>query len=93
MRALGAKVINTPTELGMEGAIKKTEELLAEIPECILLQVNFKTSANPETYYERLGPELYEALDGEIDIFVAGAGYRRNIYGYCPLFKRTKSTN
>lgn len=73
MRALGAKVINTPTELGMEGAIKKTEELLAEIPEAYY-PGQFQNSANPDTYYVSLGPELYEALDGQIDIFVAGAG-------------------
>ena len=73
MRALGAKVINTPTELGMEGAINKTAELLAEIPGAYS-PGQFQNFSNPETYYETLGPELYEALDGEIDIFVAGAG-------------------
>jgi len=73
MRALGAEVINTPTELGMEGAIQKAKELLVEIPDSFY-PGQFHNPSNPAAYYESLGPELYEALDGKIDIFVAGAG-------------------
>lgn len=73
MRALGAKVINTPTELGMEGAIQKAKELLADIPGSFY-PGQFQNPSNPATYYDSIGPELYEALDGKIDIFVAGAG-------------------
>ncbi|CAM4252860.1 PLP-dependent cysteine synthase family protein [Lederbergia lenta] len=73
MRALGAKVINTPTQLGMEGAIQKAKELIKCMPDAFY-PGQFQNKDNPETYYESLGPELYESLDGEIDIFVAGAG-------------------
>ncbi|UQW98011.1 cysteine synthase family protein [Rummeliibacillus sp. G93] len=73
MKALGAKVVNTPTELGMEGAIKKAEELLQTIPNSYY-PGQFRNEWNPATYYETLGPELVEAMDGQIDIFVAGVG-------------------
>ncbi|MBS4210785.1 cysteine synthase family protein [Bacillus sp. FJAT-50079] len=73
MRALGAKVVNTPTELGMEGAIQKAKELLSSIPGAYY-PGQFQNADNPATYYKSLGPELFEALDGKIDIFVAGAG-------------------
>ncbi|MBA4537885.1 cysteine synthase family protein [Bacillus aquiflavi] len=73
MRALGAKVVNTRTELGMEGAIKKAEALVEEIAGAFY-PGQFHNHSNPKTYYESLGPELYEALEGKIDIFVAGAG-------------------
>ncbi|MFP7494879.1 cysteine synthase family protein [Terribacillus saccharophilus] len=73
MRALGAKVINTPTSEGMTGAINKAAELLDEIPGSYCPQ-QFANPANPETYYKTLGPEIWRDLEGKIDIFVAGGG-------------------
>ncbi|PAD35083.1 PLP-dependent cysteine synthase family protein [Terribacillus saccharophilus] len=73
MRALGAKVINTPTSDGMTGAIKKAKELLDEIPDSYCPQ-QFANPANPETYYKTLGPEIWRDLEGNVDIFVAGGG-------------------
>lgn len=73
MRALGAQVVNTPTADGMRGAIHKAEQLCEEIPGACSLQ-QFNNQANPDTYYETLGPEIYTDLNGEIDIFIAGAG-------------------
>ncbi|EIT85276.1 O-acetylserine lyase [Fictibacillus macauensis ZFHKF-1] len=73
MRALGAKIINTPTEAGMKGAIEKTEALLEEIPRSYT-PAQFSNAANPLTYYKTLGPEIWKELDGHVDIFVAGAG-------------------
>ncbi|PYZ97783.1 cysteine synthase [Alteribacter lacisalsi] len=73
MRALGATVINTPTEKGMKGAIARTGELLKEIPDSYS-PAQFNNEANPNTYYKSLGPELVADLNGKIDVFVAGAG-------------------
>lgn len=73
MKALGAKIVNTPTEDGMTGAIKKANELSKEIPNSFVPS-QFSNEANPRTYYKTLGPELVEQLDGKIDVFVAGAG-------------------
>lgn len=73
MRALGAEVVNTPTALGMEGAIAEAKQLTAETPNAYF-PGQFENPSNPETYYKTLGPEIWEALDGHIDVFVAGAG-------------------
>lgn len=73
MRALGATVVNTPTNDGMTGAIAKAKELLNEIPNSYCPQ-QFANPANPETYFETLGPEIWDALDGQVNVFVAGAG-------------------
>ena len=73
MRALGATIINTSREDGMLGAINKAKELLNEIPNSISLQ-QFENDANPKAHYETTGPEIYDALEGEIDYFLAGAG-------------------
>ncbi|MCS0670312.1 PLP-dependent cysteine synthase family protein [Cytobacillus firmus] len=86
MKALGAEVINTPTEEGMEGAIRKTHELLQEIPNSYSPQ-QFSNENNPQTYYETLGPEIFQALDGKIDIFAAGAGTGGTFMGCARYFK------
>ncbi|MBE4908069.1 cysteine synthase family protein [Bacillus luteolus] len=73
MKALGATIVHTPTEAGMKGAIEKAKQLLDEIPNSYCPQ-QFGNPANPETYYKTLGPEMWNQLDAQIDIFVAGAG-------------------
>lgn len=86
MRALGAKVINTPTSEGIKGAIKKAQELLLEIPDSYCPQ-QFANPANPLTYYKTLGPELWEQLQGHIDVFVAGAGTGGTFMGTAQYLK------
>ncbi|GGK21834.1 cysteine synthase [Caldalkalibacillus thermarum] len=73
MRALGAKVINTPTEEGMRGAIKKAKQLEQEIENAFCPQ-QFANPANPLAHYQTTGPEIWEQMDGQVHVFVAGAG-------------------
>ncbi len=73
MKALGAEIINTPREQGMLGAIEKSQELLNTIPDSISLK-QFENPANPMIHYLATGPEIYAAMEGDIDYFVAGAG-------------------
>ena len=73
MRALGAEIVNTPREGGMLGAVAKAEEIKAQIPNSVSLG-QFKNMSNPLAHYETTGKEIYEALDGNIDYIVAGAG-------------------
>lgn len=73
MKALGAQIVNTPTDEGMRGAIKKAKELNTEILNSYCPQ-QFGNPANPETYYKTLGPEIWRQMDGQVDVFAAGAG-------------------
>lgn len=73
MKALGAEIVNTPREKGMLGAVEKARELLASIDNSISME-QFENDANPKAHYETTGPEIYEALEGQIHYFVAGAG-------------------
>jgi len=91
MKALGAKIVHTPTEQGMKGAIAKAEQLLKEIPGSYCPQ-QFGNPANPETYYKTLGPELWDQMDGQIDIFVAGAGTGGTFMGTARYLKDQKNT-
>lgn len=73
MRALGAEVVNTSTELGMTGAIQRAQELAEAIPGAFVPQ-QFANPANPAAHYATTGPELWEQMAGRVDIFVAGVG-------------------
>lgn len=73
MRAFGAKIVNTPREKGMLGAVEKADELLKTIENSISLR-QFENDSNPLAHYETTGPEIYKDLDGKIDYLVAGAG-------------------
>ena len=57
----------------MQGAIRRTEQLLQEIPNSFSPQ-QFNNPANPTTYYDTLAPEIWTDLHGKVDVFVAGAG-------------------
>lgn len=86
MRALGAEIINTDTVLGMKGAIDKARELATEMPNAFLPS-QFSNPMNPATYTKTLGPELWRDLDGQIDIFVAGAGSGGTFMGTAMFLK------
>ncbi|WP_164669627.1 PLP-dependent cysteine synthase family protein [Virgibacillus doumboii] len=73
MKALGATIVHTPSDEGMRGAIEKTRQLLEEITNSFSPQ-QFANPANPATYYKTLAPELWNDLNGKIDVFAAGAG-------------------
>ncbi|MBQ3678583.1 MAG: cysteine synthase family protein [Succinivibrio sp.] len=73
MKALGAEIISSPREEGMLGASRRAEELRSQIPDSVTLN-QFGNMSNPLAHYETTGPEIYRALDGQIDYVVAGAG-------------------
>ena len=91
MRALGAEIVNTDTALGMQGAIKKAAELVAETPNAFSPS-QFSNPTNPATYTKTLGPELWRDLNGEIDIFVAGAGSGGTFMGTSTYLKKQKES-
>ncbi len=91
LKAYGAKVVLTPGSLGMKGAINKANELAEEIPNAFMPS-QFDNMANPNVHYLTTGPEIYEQLDGKIDIFVAGVGTGGTISGVGKYLKE-KNTN
>lgn len=73
MKAYGAEVVLTEGSKGMAGAIEKAEELANTIDNSII-PGQFTNPANPAAHEETTGPEIWEATNGRIDIFVAGVG-------------------
>ena len=85
MQALGAQLIVTPTEEGIEGAVKKAKELSEQIPNSFMAK-QFDNPANLAAH-KQTGKEIYEALDGQIDVLVAGAGSGGTLIGIASYLK------
>ncbi|MBP1931182.1 cysteine synthase A [Ammoniphilus resinae] len=85
MRALGAEVVNTPTEKGIKGAIEKAKELEKELGAYCPQQ--FANPANPMAHYKTTGPEIWQQMDGNVDVFVAGAGSGGTFMGVAKYLK------
>lgn len=89
MKAYGAQLIETPGSEGMNGAIKRANELLKEIPQSFIAG-QFDNPANPKAHFETTGPEIYDDLDGAVDYFVAGVGTGGTITGVGEFLKKNK---
>ena len=85
IRALGAELILTPSDDGIEGAIAKANELAGSISDSFVSN-QFDNISNV-TAHTKTGEEIYTALDGNIDILVAGAGSGGTITGIASYLK------
>jgi len=92
LKAFGAELRLTPGEKGMPGAIKAAEDIALENPEYFLPQ-QFKNPANPEIHFKTTGPEIYNDLDGKVDVFVGGVGTGGTITGVTRYLKKEKGLN
>lgn len=89
LKALGAELVLTPGSEGMNGAIRRAEELKAEHPGSFI-PMQFDNPANPEMHYRTTGQEIWRDTDGEVDIFVAGVGTGGTLTGTARALKEHK---
>ncbi len=87
LEALGAKIVLTPGAEGMNGSIRKAEELAAQNPGSLIMG-QFENPANPAAHEATTGVEIWEDTDGKVDIFVAGVGTGGTVSGTGRRLKR-----
>lgn len=93
LRAYGAELVLTPGAEGMNGAVKKAEEILQENSGFFMAE-QFKNLANVKIHRETTGPEIVEAVNsigGSLDAFIAGIGTGGTITGAGEVLKEAFS--
>ncbi len=85
----GAQLVLTPGAEGMNGAIKKAEQLVAENPD-YFMPMQFKNPANPEIHRLTTADEIWRDTGGKVDIVVAGVGTGGTIIGIAEVLKKRK---
>jgi cysteine synthase A len=86
MCALGAEVTRTPDSEGMQGAIKRAQELASRDPNAFMA-AQFENPANPDYHYETTAWEVYEQMEGNIDAVVIGSGTAGTFTGVARYLK------
>ncbi|MDR3424094.1 MAG: cysteine synthase A [Alphaproteobacteria bacterium] len=86
---LGAKIVLTPVDEGMSGAIRKAEEIVRNTPNAIMPK-QFENPANPAIHYSTTAEEIWNDTKGAVDFFVAGVGTGGTIQGVATGLKKHK---
>ena len=86
LKALGAEVVLTPASRGMQGAIRKAEELAATIPGAYIPR-QFDNQANPQIHRRTTAQEILRDTEGHVDVFVAGVGTGGTLTGIAEVLK------
>ncbi|MBN1255152.1 MAG: cysteine synthase A [Deltaproteobacteria bacterium] len=88
LRILGAEIVLTPEQDGMNGAVQRAEELAQERKAYMPQQ--FKNPANPAAHRSGTAEEIWEATDGQVDVFIAAVGTGGTITGVGSVLKERK---
>lgn len=86
LKAYGAEVVLTPSAEKMPGAIRKAEEIQAQIPNSFIPQ-QFENEANPAVHRQTTAREILRQMDGQLDAFVCTAGTGGTVTGTGEVLK------
>ena len=89
LRAYGAEIVLTPGSAGMQGAVDKANEIVAETEGAILAR-QFSNPANPAVHRATTAEEIWKDTDGAVDIFIAGFGTGGTVTGVGNVLKERK---
>lgn len=90
VQAYGAQLVLSDGTKGMTGAIAKAKELLETTEDSIMLG-QFTNKVNSKMHYQTTGPEIWNDMDGNVDVFIAGVGTGGTITGVAQYLKERNS--
>jgi cysteine synthase A len=87
IQAFGGEIVFTPAQGSLSGSLEKLTEITQEDPSKYFIVNQFVNPRNPEIHYMQTGPEIWQDLNGEIDILVAGVGSGGTLQGIGTFIK------
>ena len=81
IQAFGGEIVLTSASESLSGSLKKMQEITEKEPENYFIANQFTNPHNPEIHYSQTGSEIWEDMNGEVDIFVAGVGSGGSLQG------------
>jgi len=87
IQAFGGEIISTPAQGSLSGSLEKLTEITRSDPSKYFIVNQFVNPRNPEIHYLQTGPEIWEDMNGEVDIFVAGVGSGGTLQGIGTFIK------
>jgi len=89
LSAFGAELVLTPGGEGMSGAVRRAQEIVADVRNSFMPQ-QFRNPANPQIHRETTAEEIWRDTDGKVDILVSGVGTGGTITGVAEVIKKRK---
>lgn len=86
LKLLGAELELTPAAKGMNGAIARAKELVAELPNAVMPQ-QFENAANPAIHRATTAEEIWQDSDGNVDVLISGVGTGGTLTGVGAVLK------
>jgi cysteine synthase len=90
IQAFGGETIFTPAGESLAGCLQKMREITQPEPQRYFVVNQFANPRNPETHYRQTGPEIWQDMNGELDVFVAGVGSGGTLQGIAQFLKEQK---
>lgn len=87
IQAFGGEIVLTPAEESLPGCLSKIQEITGEDPEQYFIANQFVNPHNPELHYQQTAPEIWDDMEGEVDILVAGVGSGGTLQGIGKFLK------
>lgn len=89
--AFGGEIVFSPAEGSLSGCLKKLQEIIQKEPQKYFVANQFGNPHNPEIHYQQTGPEIWNDMNGDVDIFIAGVGSGGTLQGIGKFLKEKKS--
>ncbi|MDK2908143.1 MAG: cysteine synthase [Candidatus Woesearchaeota archaeon] len=87
IKAFGGEIIITPSEENIAGSVSKVKEIISENPKAYFFVNQFSNPLNAEVHYKETAQEIFNAMQGKIDVFVAGIGSGGTLQGIGTFLK------